>query len=69
MKIEEKLSEILLKEACGIYTEIDAKKDFVISIINLFVIDNEEKKKAITMVEEAKIIAEQCLNNNNIKNY
>ncbi len=55
MKIEEKLAEILLKEACGIYTEFDAAKDFVISIINLFVIDNEEKKKAIAMVEKAKI--------------
>lgn len=69
MKIEEKLAEILLKEACGTYTELDAKKDCMISIINLFVIDNEEKKKAITMVEKAKIMAEQYLNNNNIKNY
>ncbi len=65
MKVENKLIEIFTKIANGEYTRFDELEDFATSIIELSVIDKNEKENAKLMIKTAREIAEKNIKNNN----
>ena len=65
VKVENKLIEIFTKIANGEYTRFDELEDFATSIIELSVIDKNEKENAKLMIKTAREIAEKNIKNNN----
>ena len=65
MKVENKLIEIFTKIANGEYTRFDELEDFATSIIELSVIDKNEKENAKLMIKTARETAEKNIKNNN----
>ena len=65
MKVENKLIEIFMKIANGEYTRFDELEDFATFIIELSVIDKNEKENAKLMIKTAREIAEKNIKNNN----
>lgn len=65
MKVENKLIEIFTKIANGEYTRFDELEDFATSIIELSVIDKNEKENAKLMIKTVREIAEKNIKNNN----
>lgn len=65
VEVENKLIEIFTKIANGEYTRFDELEDFATSIIELSVIDKNEKENAKLMIKTAREIAEKNIKNNN----